>query len=390
MHSNIPKITFFIRSNKDKEQTHSIYCRLVLNSRVSEFSIGEKISPNEWDQESQTFSGITSEKTEYINLLCDKIKYNLKTSILLLDKEKEVLHPKKVLEIYRNKKSPTVVIFDVIQKFIDWEVNEGELDSQTVAIHERYLVHLKEFAKQQKYFVTDFNEVEAEKFKDWFRLSRGTKNKTTASRHVSFYRNSLTWAVKKGIIKEHNLLYYKGERDKTKKPESITENDLLALMNYQFTSEMLNKIKDLFLFQIATGVSYGDLWNVFEVKDTQAGKIIVGQRNKGHGNSFFVPYDELAEAILLKYQYQLPKYCNGTYNRLLKEIAALVGIKTHLKSHTGRKTFASLKFSNGWTISTISLMLGHSNTKTTETYYVERNSGALISEMLLRTQTQIN
>lgn len=343
MYLNIPKITFFIRSNNDKKGTHSLYCRLVLNSRASEFSTLERILPHEWNQETQTFTGQTVEKTEYINLLCDKIKYNLKTAILLLDKD-EVLNPKKVIDMYRNQKSPNVVIFEVIQKHIEWEKQENELDLKTIAIHERYLVHLKEFTKQQKYYVTDFNEVEAERFKDWFRLSRKTKNKTTASRHISYFSNALTWAVKKGIIKEHNLLYYKGERDKIKKPQSITDDDLLALIKFQFTSEMLDRIRDLFLFQIATGVSYGDLWNNFEIKETLGGKIIVSNRNKGNGNPFFVPYDEMAEALLIKYSYKLPKYCNGTYNRLLKEIAALVGIDKKLKTHTGRKTFATLKF----------------------------------------------
>jgi len=401
MFQNMTHVTFFCRNKKDKANTYALYCRLVLNGKPSEFSTGETIDPSEWNQEAQLYIGSTEEKTDYINLLTERIKYKLKTLVLLAKKNNTTLHPKDIIEAYRNpEKLPEIekgiVIFEVIEKYIAWEISEGELDEKTIAIHQRYLKHIKQFANRKQYFVTDFTEVEAERFKEWFKAPRktgkrdipGTKNKTTASRHVSYYRNALNWGVKTGIIKSHNLLFYEGERDKTKKPIPLNQSELLAIIQHTFKNKMLIRIRDLFLFQIVTGISYGDVWSDFTIQDTPAGKIIVGRRNKGIGNSFYIPYDEMAEAILVKYNFVLPKYCNGTYNRLLKEIAALVGIDKILKTHTGRKTFASLKFSQGWTLSAVSIMLGHSSEKTTETYYVEKNSGFLISEMLQRSQQQ--
>lgn len=395
MFSNMPKITFFLRSNNNKAKTHSLYCRLVLNGIASEFSTYEEISPSQWDQETQIFIGATEEKTHYINLLTEKIRFNLKTIVLLQKKENENLSPKKVIEFYKNPTKPPeveqdVVIFDIIQKFIDFEYNEGEIKSITIAIHERFLRHLQEFAQVKKYYVSEFNEVRAEQFKEWFRSPRktkkgkfipATKNKTSASRHISFFRDALQWGVKKGLIKTHNLLYYEGERDKRKEIEPMTEDELYSLIKHNFVSQMLNNIKDLFLFQTATGISYGDIWSNFEIQDTESGRIIIGKRNKGDGNAFFVPYDEMAEIILLKYNYKLPYYENGVYNRLLKEIAELVGIKTYLKTHIARKTFATMKLSNGWTLGAVSVMLGHSSEKTTELYYAKKTAKIIITEM---------
>lgn len=400
MFSNMPRITFFLRSNNNKANTHSLYCRLVLNGIASEFSTNEEISPNQWDQETQIFIGNTEEKTDYINLLTESIRYKLKTLVLLQKKENESLNPKKIIEIYKNPckievVEHDVVIFDVIQKFIDHEYKEGEIKPITIAIHERFLRHLKEFLQVKKCYVSEFNEVKAEQFKEWFRSPRktkkgklipATKNKTSASRHISFFRDALQWGVKNGIIKTHNLLYYEGERDKRKEIEPMTEDELFNLIQHNFVSQMLNNIKDLFLFQTATGISYGDIWSNFEIQDTESGKIIIGKRNKGDGNAFFVPYDELAEIILMKYNYKLPYYENGVYNRLLKEIAQLVGIKTYLKTHIARKTFATMKLSNGWTLGAVSVMLGHSSEKTTEQYYAKKTAKIIITEMNNRNQ----
>ena len=382
------QVTFFVRSNNDKAKTHMLYARVRINQRTGELSTEEKINPTEWDQAQQYFTGKTKEQTEYINMLCDRIKYRIKKTALLLENENKILTPTEVIKSYRDGnffEKPTL-LYEVMQRYITWEETETDLNTKTIDIHKRYLRHLKCFSGRTQIYVSDFNEVTAERFKDWFKKDRDTKNKTTASRHISYYRNALQWAVKKGIIKSHNLLYYEGERDPIKKPNPINETELLNLIQFQFKSPMLNNIKDLFLYSTATGISYGDLWSDFKITDTTAGRMIEGKRNKGVGNSFFVPYDEMAEAILQKHNFKLPKYCNGTYNRLLKEVAALVGIHKKITTHTARKTFGTLKVAQGWTLTSVKLMLGHSSEKTTELHYVLPTKETVVNEWNLRNQ----
>lgn len=383
----MPEVTFFPRSNNDKANSYNLYCRVYVNKQTSEFSIKEKVDPNAWDQEKQIHNGSTDEKNNYINLLCERIKYKIKTIALMY--EGEPINPEKVIKKFQNpqiKEEPTL-LFDILQKYIEWERSETELKEVTIAIHERHIRHLKEYANNKKIYINEFNAVAAERFKDWFRESRKTDKKNSASRPISFAREALQWAIKKGHIQEHHLLFYEPERDKVKKPEALTEEELLKIFMFQFQSQMLNNIKDLFLFQVATGISYGDIWSDYTIEDTPEGKIIIGKRNKGNGNPFFVPYDETADIILKKHNYKLPVYCNGTYNRLLKEITALVVIKKRVNTHSARKTFATLKFAQGWTVQAVSLMLGHSSTATTETYYIEKNIQALLHEIRERNRT---
>ncbi len=67
----------------------------------------------------------------------------------------------------------------------------------------------------------------------------------------------------------------------------------------------------------------------------------------------------------------LPAISNQKYNVFLKEIGAVLGFKRHLTSHVARKTAAMLLLNNGMPIETVSLILGHSSIKMTQTRYAQ-------------------
>jgi site-specific recombinase XerD len=76
----------------------------------------------------------------------------------------------------------------------------------------------------------------------------------------------------------------------------------------------------------------------------------------------------LARQILAQYNGKLPIVTNQTYNRLLKEIAAVVGIKKHVTSHVARKTAAMQWLNAGVPEETVARMLGHNSTKQLKVY----------------------
>ncbi len=190
-------------------------------------------------------------------------------------------------------------------------------------------------------------------------------------------------AVESGQIESFKLFHFKGCNDKKKPIIYLTAKEVEILSNYTFENRLLKNIKDLFLFQCFTGLSYGDIWSSWNLEITEIGRFLKGNRHK-NGASYFIPLTKEAEQILKKYNYKLPIYDNGTYNRILKEIAAIVGIKKRLTSHTGRKTFATLQDSLGWSRESISKMLGHRSFKTTETYYLGDSDMRITNEILNR------
>ena len=190
-------------------------------------------------------------------------------------------------------------------------------------------------------------------------------------------------ALQKGIISSHSLINYTGEKDKTKPAIFLTVEELQKIKNQNFQDLTLHRIKDLFLFQCYTGLSFGDIWSNWEIKEMEGSTILIGSRTKNN-QAYFIPIDKDVIELLEKYNYKLPRYCNETYNEKIKLIGAICGVYKHLTTHVGRKTFATLRDADGWTRETVSKMLGHRSIRTTEIYYLGESTSRIENEMMKR------
>ena len=131
----------------------------------------------------------------------------------------------------------------------------------------------------------------------------------------------------------------------------------------------LDVVHDLFIFQMFTGLPYSDM-QAFDASDYKwDGKSWkhVGERIKTG-----VPYvSQLlppAVNVLEKYGWEIPQLSNADYNRHLKALGQMAGIKTRLHSHLARHTFATYMLRNGVKIENVSKMLGHTNITQTQRY----------------------
>lgn len=371
-------IQFFLRSNNDKAKTHVLYCRITLNKTTAEFSTKEKVNKTDWDQQNQKHKSKDKNKDRYILSLIETMTYKIKTKAIHLLGE---ITAKELLDQMQNKPKETVLLVNLIEKYISDIVASDRSAAGTIRNHKIKLQNLILFQSYAKIKFSEetFNLVTAEKFKDWFLVHKATTNVSTANRNVLFYKNALQYAAKKGLIKTFALSLFIGEKDKIQDPIYLTEIEVLSLISHEFQSPMLAKVKDLYLFQITTGLSFSDLWSKFVIETTPSGKVLTGSRAK-NGQAFFVPLDPVAEMLLEKYENKLPIYCNAVYNRILKEIAAILSIDKKLTTHTGRKTFATLQDSKGWSRESIALMLGHRSVKTTEMYYIGHSFARIENE----------
>ena len=79
-------------------------------------------------------------------------------------------------------------------------------------------------------------------------------------------------------------------------------------------------------------------------------------------------------------RYIFPRITTQTYNKHLKIIAEVVGIR-NLSSHVGRHTFASWVLRKGVPITTIQRMMGHTQLRTTM-IYAELDDATIKSDMI--------
>ena len=152
--------------------------------------------------------------------------------------------------------------------------------------------------------------------------------------------------------------------------EYLTENEMQRIMTVILPQgSMLDIVHDLFIFQMYTGLPYADM-QAFDGGDYKQMDGVwrrVGERIKTG-----VPYvSQLlppAVAVLDKYGWQIPQVSNAEYNRQLKILGQLAGIKTRLHSHLARHTFATWMLAHGVPIEHVSKMLGHTNITQTQRY----------------------
>jgi site-specific recombinase XerD len=156
----------------------------------------------------------------------------------------------------------------------------------------------------------------------------------------------------------------------------LTENEIDKLINKELPVDRLAKVRDMFVFQIYTGLSFTDMFGLTpdNIEIGVNGKEWLVSNRKKNGNRLSIPLLPRAKVIIDRYRNEsaqrlLPVCSNQRFNGYLKEIADICGIKKTLTSHIGRHTFATtVTLSKGIPIETVSRLLGHTSLVTTQIY----------------------
>lgn len=162
-------------------------------------------------------------------------------------------------------------------------------------------------------------------------------------------------------------VFKRGERENV---EYLTEEEMRKFEAMVLpTGSPLDIAHDLFIFQAYTGLPYSDM-QAFDINDYKwdgSKWNSVGTRIKTgvpYVSSILPP----ALHVLEKYNFEIPKMNNSDYNKQLKALQTMAGIKTRLHSHLARHTFATMMLRNGVKIENLSKMLGHTNITQTQRY----------------------
>lgn len=109
-------------------------------------------------------------------------------------------------------------------------------------------------------------------------------------------------------------------------------------------------------------------YNTHIIVDEHGNEFISKKRNKTDVIAT-IPLLPIAKEILKKYEYKLPIPSNQKVNEYLKEIGVLCNIKKMLHFHLARHSFgSSVTLNNDVPLTSVSKMMGHSNTKITQRY----------------------
>lgn len=247
--------------------------------------------------------------------------------------------------------------------FIRADLVRRDVSYTTLEYNNSFIKRLEEFGK-----IKTFQDLSYTNIEDFdLHLKKTIKSQPTLYKRHSLFKGYIEKARRRGLIKINPYDEFIFKKGKSDDPVYLVEAEVKQIMDYEpkgAAKESLQRVKDLFLFQCFTGLSYTDLESFGRDKI-----VIVNNEEQIHGtrNKTGVPYVIFvlpqAKEILDKYDYKLPVITNQKYNEYLGTLIERVGIDKNVTTHTGRHTFGTYLINKGVSIEAIPKIMGHTNMK---------------------------
>lgn len=207
------------------------------------------------------------------------------------------------------------------------------------------------------------------------RTRKGEDERSITANTVRNYHKKLkaiiNRAVNLGIIEQtpYSRLRGKFKGDGDENVEYLTEEQMKLVMDcHPVPGSMMEAARDLFVFQMFTGLAYADAqsFDISQYRKDGDRWVSIGKRIKTG-----VPYVSVllppVVDVLERHDWQVPHIPNQKYNWLLKTLGTVIGIE-HMHSHLARHTFATYMLSHDVKVQNVMRMLGHKKIEQTMRY----------------------
>ncbi|WP_369753933.1 site-specific integrase [Flavobacterium sp. WC2409] len=378
-------LVFFLKIPRNESKIRTIYLRITVDGIPKETSTKRKWDISRWDQKLERAVG-TKEDAKSINMFLESLTLKIneyKTENMYNGK---LITAQKVMDYILGKNAARVKVLEEFQKHNDEMTAllgkgyaKGTLDRFTITInHLRAFIRLKFNAEDLEF--SDLNLEFIKDFQFYLRSVRNCSNNTTL-KYIANFKKIVLRAIDNEVILKDPFKNFKAKKSKIiKKPLSTQE--LYELERHYFSTDRLNVVRDVFVFQCYTGLAYIDVYQLKKT-DIKVGvdkqSWIMSERQKT-GSATNVPLLPQALKIIDKYKDHplcmqrgtvLPVASNQKMNEYLKEIALLCAFPFTLNTHMARRTFGStVTLQNNVPINVVKEMLGHSSVKQTEAYAI--------------------
>ncbi|MFP5439108.1 MAG: site-specific integrase [Bacteroidia bacterium] len=370
--------------NKKTDQRF-IYLRVTVDGVRKETSTKRKWDVNRWDTKTERASG-NKEDARVLNHFLDAMVTKINQFKMDLIYTEKTISAQRIIDFVLGRVSSRALVLD------EFRAHNAEMlalvpKEYAMATYSRYettLSHISEFIKA-KYRTDDieFRDLNHDfiiSFEFHLKSVRNCSN-NSALKYIGNFRKIINRALDKSIITQDPFRSFKKRWTKTNK-RPLTSKELLTLEEHDFSSERLETIRDVFVFQCYTGLAYIDVYHL-KKPDLRIGIdgeqwIITNRQKTGNGTN--IPLLPKALELIEKYKEHpiclqrdsvLPVISNQKMNAYLKEIATICGLDCELNTHKARRTFGStVTLNNDVPLHVVQQMLGHSSIRQTEAYAI--------------------
>ena len=253
--------------------------------------------------------------------------------------------------------------------------------ADTVERYDRFMRWLKNYGKIRFFSeVTDKNII----LMDEALRATGMKNYSKWNNYHRFMNSFILDAIDEDYLKRNPYRWLHIEKEKNSGLQKyLTKEEFHKIETAIMPTKSLERVRDVFVFQTYTCLSYVDLANFdMEKMNNRDGISIYNGKRGKTGKEFSFLLMKKARAILDKYGGKLPVISNIKYNEYLKVVAQSAKIDKPITSHWARHTGATMLLNEGGVdMEVIARILGHSSTRQTRETYAKLLDTTVEKEM---------
>ena len=375
------KVKFRPSTNENKEGT--IYYQIIQNRVIRQLKTDYRLFMREWDEEECSIITTNNSRQYYLQSIEERIDWDIKRLQSIINKleNKRVKYTADDIISTFQKQANEQSLFNFMQGVIAQLQQMGK--QRTSETYRCTLKSFLQFREDKDVLLEDIDSDLMLMYEAYLQNKGLTKNST--SFYMRILRAVYNRAVEKDLTTNRNPFkhVYTGI-DKTIK-RAIPLKAIKQIKNLDLSLQpSLDFARDMFLFSFYTrGMSFIDM-AYLKKKDLSNG--ILSYRRRKTGQQLFIRWEKCMQEIVDKYDadYYSPyllsilqypydnrnQYKNALYrtNKLLKEIAKMVGLSIPLTLYVARHSWASIAKSKNIPISVISEGMGHDSEMTTQIY----------------------
>lgn len=275
-------------------------------------------------------------------------------------------------------------------EFMEQRIEERRMELSTKRQHRVVYNMLVDYGKIVRF--ADLTRTNLVKFNDWATQRKTKDGKPITQTTIHSIHKRLKVYVKDalvhGYIEKNPYFGMDIPRGKYKDRMFLTDEEMDRLRTAKMPTESLEKVRDLAVFQMFTGLAYVDLAKFdFKKAENRDGHWFVRDYRQKTGDPFMFVLLSPAVEVLEKYGFALPKMSREQYNMRLKVVMDNAGIDKQLSSHCLRHTFAIYALNHGISTEVVGKILGHVKLATTQIY--AKVLGQTVENAMLGLEKQI-
>lgn len=364
------------RKNKaghDKEATVEV--RLTQNRRSVYYNTGVRIKKKHWHR-GQVVNRFDAAE---IQAQLDRAVKRTRQAINALE-ENGYCDIKEVLAYLRREEGRTLSFIEFCMERA--AIRSHDRAEDTRERYERFLKFMLKYGKITTFAdITDKAIVEL----DEHLAATGMKNYSKWQNYHRFLNTFILDAIAEGRLSRNPYKQVHIEKEKSNGGigKYLTMEEFARLRKCELPTESLQRVRDLFVFQTYTCLSYIDMhsFDASHIYYIKGRPVYTAKRGKTKQEFTFLILP-VAMQILKKYDFKLPLISNVKYNEYLKVLGQMAKIDKPISSHWARHTGATMLLNEGGLeMEVVAKVLGHSSTKITRQVYAKLLDETVVNAM---------